>query len=163
RIADSGVVAGDGYRKMRARDGIIRRRARSARSAERAGARAFVFACHSLLSVRIAECDAAAGTIQSHRDRAHAECGDAVARLVALGRIRLMQGRSAEARDAEQRIRAIENVREWPIAPVARALLRGLIDDDEQALRLAVKLQNRIHIDYFAGDARVALAALLLR
>ena len=83
--------------------------------------------------------------------------------LVALGRIRLQQGRISDARDAEQRIRAIENVHEWPIAPVARALFRGLIDGDEHQLRQAVKLQNRIHIDYFAGDARVALAALLLR
>jgi len=83
--------------------------------------------------------------------------------LIALGRIRIQQGRIAEARAAEQRIRAIENVREWPIAPVARALFRGLIDDDEQELRQAIKLQNRIHIDYFAGDARVALAALQLR
>jgi LuxR family maltose regulon positive regulatory protein len=49
-------------------------------------------------------------------------------------------------------------------------LFRGLIDaadghDDaaEASLRQAIKLQNRIHIDYFAGDARVALAALQLR
>jgi len=90
--------------------------------------------------------------------------------LVAHGRIRLLQGRLADARAAEQRIRAIENVREWPIAPVARALFRGLIDaaegNDEAAeasFRLAIKLQNRIHIDYFAGDARVALAAMQLR
>ena len=90
--------------------------------------------------------------------------------LVALGRIRLMQGRIADARDAEMRIRAVENVREWPIAPVARTLFRGLIDaaegrdaEAETALRQAIKMQNRIHIDYFAGDARVALAALLLR
>jgi LuxR family maltose regulon positive regulatory protein len=90
--------------------------------------------------------------------------------LVALGRIRLQQGRIADARAAEQRIRSVENVREWPIAPVARALFRGLIesaegrDDEAEAnLRLAIKLQNRIHIDYFAGDARVALAALMLR
>jgi LuxR family maltose regulon positive regulatory protein len=90
--------------------------------------------------------------------------------LVALGRVRLLQGRIADARAAEQRIRAIENVREWPIAPVARALFRGLIDaaegndaDAEASFRLAIKLQNRIHIDYFAGDVRVALAALQLR
>src|SRR5438105_4732489 len=90
--------------------------------------------------------------------------------LVALGRIRLQQGRISDARAAEQRIRSVENVREWPIAPVARALFRGLIesaegrDDEAEAnLRLAIKLQNRIHIDYFAGDARVALAALMLR
>jgi LuxR family maltose regulon positive regulatory protein len=90
--------------------------------------------------------------------------------LVALGRIRLQQGRIADARLAEERIRSIENLREWPIAPVARALFRGLIesaerrdDDAETNLRVAIKLQNRIHIDYFAGDARVALAALMLR
>jgi LuxR family maltose regulon positive regulatory protein len=90
--------------------------------------------------------------------------------LVALGRIRLQQGRITDARLAEQRIRSVENLREWPIAPVARALFRGLIESaegrDEEAeanLRIAIKLQNKIHIDYFAGDARVALAALMLR
>lgn len=90
--------------------------------------------------------------------------------LVALGRIRLMQGRIADARDAEMRIRAVENVREWPIAPVARTMFRGLMDaaedrhaEAEAALRQTIKMQNRIHIDYFAGDARVALAALMLR
>jgi ATP/maltotriose-dependent transcriptional regulator MalT len=90
--------------------------------------------------------------------------------LIALGRIRLQQGRISEARAAEQRIRSIENMREWPIAPVARALFSGLIasaeeraGDAEAHLRQAVKLQNRVHIDYFAGDARVALAALMLR
>jgi len=90
--------------------------------------------------------------------------------LIALGRIRLQQGRIADARAAEQRIRSVENMREWPIAPVARALFCGLIasaeeraEDAETHLRQAIKLQNRVHIDYFAGDARVALAALMLK
>ena len=90
--------------------------------------------------------------------------------LVAIGRIRIQQGRIAEARETEQRIRTVENVREWPIAPVARALFSGLMFaaegkdvEAEASLRQAIKLQNRIHIDYFAGDARVALAALMLK
>lgn len=88
--------------------------------------------------------------------------------LVTLGRIRLMQGRLDEARAAEQRIRAIENLREWPIAPVARAMFRGMIAaaeerfaDAEESFREAVRLQERIHIGYFAGDARTMLASLL--
>jgi LuxR family maltose regulon positive regulatory protein len=88
--------------------------------------------------------------------------------LVTLGRIRLMQGRLDEARAAEQRIRTIENLREWPIAPVARAMFRGMIAeaeerfaDAEESFREAVRLQERIHIGYFAGDARTLLAALL--
>jgi len=90
--------------------------------------------------------------------------------LAALGRVRLLQGRIAEARLAEQRIRAVENLREWPIAPVSRALLRGLLFDAEGntigaeiALREAVRLQERIRIEPFAGNARVPLAALLIR
>jgi len=90
--------------------------------------------------------------------------------LIALGRIRLMQGRVGEARQAEQRIRTIENLREWPIAPVARAAFRGLIcaaegkeAEAELAFREAVALQERVRIDYFAGNARVQLATLLLR
>jgi LuxR family maltose regulon positive regulatory protein len=90
--------------------------------------------------------------------------------LIALGRIRLAQGRAGEARQAEQRIRAIENLREWPIAPVARAAFHGLIcmaegdeGEAERSFREAVELQERVRIDYFGGNARVQLAALLLR
>jgi LuxR family maltose regulon positive regulatory protein len=90
--------------------------------------------------------------------------------LIALGRIRLMQGRLDDARKAEQRIRTVENLREWPIAPVARAFFRGLIEHaegndvaGEASLRAAVELQKRVHVDYFAGDARAALALLLFR
>jgi LuxR family maltose regulon positive regulatory protein len=90
--------------------------------------------------------------------------------LIALGRLRLMQGRLDDARAAEQRIRRIENLREWPIAPVARAFFRGLIEhaegndiSAEASLRTAVELQKRVHVDYFAGDARVALAMLMYR
>jgi LuxR family maltose regulon positive regulatory protein len=90
--------------------------------------------------------------------------------LLALTRIRLMQGRIEAAREAERRIRTSENLREWPIAPVARAFCRGMIEaldghdlSAEASFREAIDLQKRIHIDYFAGDARVALAMLLLR
>jgi ATP/maltotriose-dependent transcriptional regulator MalT len=89
--------------------------------------------------------------------------------LLALTRIRLMQGRIADARDAERRIRTTENLREWPIAPVARAFCRGLIEavdgndmSAEASFREAIDRQKRIHIDYFAGDPRVALAMLML-
>jgi len=89
--------------------------------------------------------------------------------LLGLTRIRLMQGRVEAARDAEQRIRTTENLREWPIAPVARAFCRGLIEavdghdvSAEASFREAIERQKRIHIDYFAGDARVALAMLML-
>jgi LuxR family maltose regulon positive regulatory protein len=88
--------------------------------------------------------------------------------LAALARIRLMQGRIDEARAVEQRIRVVEHVREWPIAPVARSLFRGLmlaIDghdaEAEDALRAAVA--TPVRIDYFAGNPRVALGALLAR
>src|SRR5947207_4270287 len=88
---------------------------------------------------------------------------------MALARIRLMQGRLDDARDAERRIRTTENLREWPIAPVARAFCRGLIEgldghdvSAEASFREAIELQKRIHIDYFAGDPRVALAMLML-
>jgi LuxR family maltose regulon positive regulatory protein len=87
---------------------------------------------------------------------------------VTQGRIRLMQGRLEEARAAEQRIRAIENLREWPIAPVARAMFRGMIAaaeerhaEAEESFRESMRLQERIHIGYFAGDARTMLAAML--
>jgi LuxR family maltose regulon positive regulatory protein len=89
--------------------------------------------------------------------------------LLALTRIRLMQGKIDAARDAERRIRSTENLREWPIAPVARAFCRGLIEaldghdaSAEASFREAIERQKRIHIDYFAGDARVALAMLML-
>ncbi|HEY2090412.1 MAG TPA: helix-turn-helix transcriptional regulator, partial [Thermoanaerobaculia bacterium] len=89
--------------------------------------------------------------------------------LLAMTRIRLMQGRAEEARDAERRIRTTENLREWPIAPVARAFCRGLIQAldghdvaAEASFREAIERQKSVHIDYFAGDARVALAMLML-
>ncbi|MBV9492619.1 MAG: AAA family ATPase [Acidobacteria bacterium] len=88
--------------------------------------------------------------------------------LAAQGRIRLWQGRVDEARKIEQRIRVVEHVREWPIAPVARALFRGWIlaadgqdAEADGALREAAAMPVRI--DYFAGSPRVALASLLLR
>ncbi|HEV7921578.1 MAG TPA: LuxR C-terminal-related transcriptional regulator [Thermoanaerobaculia bacterium] len=88
--------------------------------------------------------------------------------LSALFRVRLLQGRVDEARSLEQRIRVVEHVREWPVAPVARALCRGLIlaadgqdAEAEEALRSA--MATPVRIDYFAGSPRVALAALLLR
>jgi len=90
--------------------------------------------------------------------------------LVWVGRIRLLQGRIADARAAAQRIAVVENVREWPTAPLARAILQGLVADAEgqrdvaiAMLRRAVAMQETIRADTFAGDARVYLAGVLLQ
>jgi LuxR family maltose regulon positive regulatory protein len=80
--------------------------------------------------------------------------------LAALARIRMLQGRLEEARAAEQRVRAAENLREWPIAPLARAVTRGVLYGDAALLRQAVEMQKTLRAPYFVGDARVALANL---
>ena len=53
--------------------------------------------------------------------------------LVALGRIRLMQGRIADARDAEMRIRAVENVREVQSFPKTQTGYDPMLDSPAEA------------------------------
>lgn len=89
--------------------------------------------------------------------------------LVWLGRIRLLQGRIEEASAAALRISVVENVREWPTAPLARTILQALVAAAQgrraEAIEMlwpAVKMQETVRADTFAGDARVHLAGLLL-
>lgn len=87
--------------------------------------------------------------------------------LYLLGRTRWLQGRMEEAREVHARMRAAENEREWPMAPVMRAMMEGLLlltdhryDEAERALRHAAGLQHEARFSVVFGDANLLLAHL---
>jgi LuxR family transcriptional regulator, maltose regulon positive regulatory protein len=87
--------------------------------------------------------------------------------LYLLGRTRWLQGRLEEAREAYVRMRAAENAREWPIAPVVRAMMQGLLHvsewryaDAERSLRQAAALQHEVRFSTLFGNADLLLAHL---
>lgn len=91
------------------------------------------------------------------------------AHLYFLGRVRWAQGRLEEARDAFVRMHPAENTREWPMAPVVREMMAGLLcisdhgyAEAEQHLRWAAELQQQACFSVLFGNANLLLANLYL-
>jgi LuxR family maltose regulon positive regulatory protein len=87
--------------------------------------------------------------------------------LVAIGRVRLLQGRIDDARRILARMEASSGPTEWPAAPVARALMHGRLayaegrwPDAQAILTEAIQLQQSIRIFAYCDDARILLARL---
>ena len=86
-----------------------------------------------------------------------------------LGRILWLQGRLEETREVHTRMRGVTSAREWPFAPVVRAMMQGLLHisdqryaDAERSLRRAAALQDEVRFSIMFGDARLLLAHLYL-
>lgn len=89
--------------------------------------------------------------------------------LLGVGRIRLLQGQIDQARAIERRMSSEATSVEWPMAPMARALMRALRamaeeswNEAQEAAEEAVERQRRIRIFGFCDDARLVLARLHL-
>jgi DNA-binding CsgD family transcriptional regulator/tetratricopeptide (TPR) repeat protein len=85
------------------------------------------------------------------------------------GRVLWLQGRLEETREVHTRIRVVTRAREWPFAPVVRAMMQGLLHisdqryaDAERSLRRAAALQDEVRFSIMFGDARLLLAHLYL-
>lgn len=92
----------------------------------------------------------------------------AATHLYLLGRSRWLQNRLEEVAEIHDRMRAAENESEWPIAPVARAMMEGLLHlsgrhaDAEYSLRRASTLQREARFSTLVGNADLLLAHLYL-
>jgi LuxR family maltose regulon positive regulatory protein len=89
--------------------------------------------------------------------------------LLGVGRVRLLQGKIDQARAMERRMASEATSVEWPMAPMARALMRALRamaeaswSEAQEAAEEAVERQRRIRIFGFCDDARLVLARLHL-
>jgi LuxR family maltose regulon positive regulatory protein len=85
--------------------------------------------------------------------------------LFALGRTRWLAGDTAGAAAALAQMRAVVNPREWPVAPVLRAMLDGLLRLSagdfaaaHAALAEALATQERLRATVAFGDARLLAA-----
>jgi LuxR family maltose regulon positive regulatory protein len=89
--------------------------------------------------------------------------------LYLLGKVRWLQGRLEEVREIYARMEALESDREWPMAPVVRAMMQGLLylsgrryAEAEQSLQWAAALQDEVRFSILFGNAHLLLAHLYM-